>query len=67
LPFTPRAYAFQLLAHFSLFDRQVPSGADSRTVGYECPEVHQLYWFNLDKGPLHYIPSIDKYFKLVSV
>jgi hypothetical protein len=50
-----------------LFDRQVPSGADSRTVGYECPEVHQLYWFNLDKGPLHYIPSIDKYFKLVSV
>jgi len=26
-----------------------------------------LFWFNLDKGSLHYIPSIDKYFKLVSV
>ena len=46
---------------------QVPSGYDSRVVGYECPAVHQLFWFNLDKGPLHYIPSIDKYFKLVSV
>lgn len=46
---------------------QVPSGFDERVVGYECPEVHMLYWFNLTKGPLHYIPSINKYFKLVSV
>jgi hypothetical protein len=46
---------------------QVPSGYDVRVVGYECPEVHMLQWFNLAKGPLHHIPSIDKYFKLVSV
>ena len=44
---------------------QVPSGFDERVVGYECPEVHQLFWFNLAKGPLHYVPSIDKYFVLV--
>ena len=24
-------------------------------------------WFTLTKGPLHYIPSIDKYFKLIAV
>ena len=44
---------------------QVPSGYDERVVGYECPEVHQLFWFNMSKGPLHYVPSIDKDFKLV--
>mmetsp|Transcript_12578 Transcript_12578/g.24841 ORF Transcript_12578/g.24841 Transcript_12578/m.24841 type:complete len:113 (-) Transcript_12578:188-526(-) len=44
---------------------EVPSGFDERVVGYECPEVHQLFWFNLAKGPLHYVPSIDKYFVLV--
>ena len=52
--------------HPSLFRaRKVPSALDERVVGYECPEVHQLFWFNMTKGPLHYIPSIDKYFKLV--
>mmetsp|Transcript_17613 Transcript_17613/g.45966 ORF Transcript_17613/g.45966 Transcript_17613/m.45966 type:complete len:131 (-) Transcript_17613:410-802(-) len=44
---------------------EVPSGYSERVVGYECPEVHQLMWFTMTKGPLHYIPSIDKYFKLV--
>ena len=49
-----------------LLAAQVPSGLNERVVGYECPEAHQLMWFNLTKGPLHYIPSLDKYFKLVS-
>ena len=35
-----------------------------RTVGYEDPETHQLVWFNLKRGPLHYVPSIGLYFKL---
>jgi hypothetical protein len=46
---------------------EVPSGYGERVVGYECPEVHQLFWFNLTgKEKLHYVPSIDKYFKLVN-
>ena len=45
---------------------QVPSGLDSRTVGYEDPATHQLVWFNLAKGPLHYIPDIGLYFKMKS-
>ena len=39
---------------------EVPSGYSERVVGYECPEAHQLMWFTMSKGPLHYIPSIDK-------
>ena len=27
----------------------MPSALDERVVGYECPEVHQIYWFNLAK------------------
>mmetsp|Transcript_42612 Transcript_42612/g.74121 ORF Transcript_42612/g.74121 Transcript_42612/m.74121 type:complete len:122 (-) Transcript_42612:221-586(-) len=42
----------------------VPSGAHVRTVGYEDPSTHQLVWFNLTKGPLHYVPDIGLYFKL---
>eukprot|EP00388_Colpodella_angusta_P039872 GDKK01048596.1.p3 GENE.GDKK01048596.1~~GDKK01048596.1.p3 ORF type:complete len:123 (+),score=36.93 GDKK01048596.1:42-410(+) len=42
----------------------VPSGAHVRTVGYEDPSTHQLVWFNLSKGPLHYVPDIGLYFKL---
>ena len=37
---------------------------DCRTVGYEDPNSHQIVWFNLSKGPLHYIPDIGLYFKL---
>ena len=46
---------------------QVPSGLAERTVGYEDPSTHQLVWFNLAKGPLHYIPDIGLYFKLKPV
>jgi hypothetical protein len=46
---------------------QVPSGADVRAVGYEDPASHQLNWFNLRKGPLHYVPSIGLYFKLQEI
>jgi hypothetical protein len=42
----------------------VPSGAHLRTVGYEDPLTHQLVWFNLKAGPIHYIPDLDLYFKL---
>ena len=43
---------------------QVPSAMHARTVGYEDPYTHQLVWFNLEKGPLHYIPDIGLYFQL---
>eukprot|EP01038_Epipyxis_sp_PR26KG_P005807 gene5807-8013_t len=44
----------------------VPSYASSRAVGYEDPLTHQLAWFNLAKGPLHFVPSIGLYFKLTN-
>eukprot|EP00286_Rhodomonas_abbreviata_P002921 CAMPEP_0181344282 /NCGR_PEP_ID=MMETSP1101-20121128/32092_1 /TAXON_ID=46948 /ORGANISM="Rhodomonas abbreviata, Strain Caron Lab Isolate" /LENGTH=117 /DNA_ID=CAMNT_0023456079 /DNA_START=157 /DNA_END=510 /DNA_ORIENTATION=- len=42
----------------------VPSGAHSRTVGFEDPATHYLAWFNMTKGALHYVPSIGLYFKI---
>ena len=33
-------------------------------VGFEDPETHAIYWFNLGKGPVHYIPQLQKYFKM---
>lgn len=46
---------------------QVPSGAHVRAVGYEDPASHQLVWFNLTAGPLHYVPDIGLYFKLKAI
>lgn len=43
---------------------QVPSAHSVRAVGYEDPVTHQLVWFNLSRGPLHYIPDIGLYFQL---
>jgi len=40
---------------------------EERVVGYEDPDCGQLVWFTLTKGPLHYIPDIDLYFKLYPV
>mmetsp|Transcript_30190 Transcript_30190/g.92340 ORF Transcript_30190/g.92340 Transcript_30190/m.92340 type:complete len:121 (+) Transcript_30190:82-444(+) len=45
----------------------VPSALEERVIGYEDPEVGQLVWFTLVKGPLHYVPDIDLYFKLYDV
>ncbi len=45
----------------------VPSGTHSRTVGYEDPGTHQLVWFNLDEGPLHFIPDINLHFRLKKI
>ena len=45
----------------------VPSALHERIVGYECPEVGQMLWFALGRGPLHYIADIDLYFKLHDV
>ena len=42
----------------------VPSGAHSRTVGYEDPGTHQLVWFNLSENALHYVPGLSLYFKM---
>eukprot|EP00428_Durinskia_dybowskii_P066297 CAMPEP_0170384158 /NCGR_PEP_ID=MMETSP0117_2-20130122/15851_1 /TAXON_ID=400756 /ORGANISM="Durinskia baltica, Strain CSIRO CS-38" /LENGTH=92 /DNA_ID=CAMNT_0010639893 /DNA_START=140 /DNA_END=418 /DNA_ORIENTATION=+ len=42
----------------------VPSGAHLRAVGFEDPSTHQLKWFNLRAGNLHFVPSIGLYFKL---
>ncbi len=43
---------------------QVPSGLQKRTVGFEHPYTHQLVWFNLEKGPLHFVPQTGLYFKM---
>jgi hypothetical protein len=43
---------------------QVPSGLSARIVGYEDPNTHAIVWFELNKGPLHYVPDIGLYFKL---
>lgn len=43
---------------------QVPSMMQKRTVGFEHPYTHQLVWFNLEKGPLHFVPDIGLYFKM---
>ncbi|KAJ8606100.1 hypothetical protein CTAYLR_010563 [Chrysophaeum taylorii] len=45
----------------------VPSAFEERVVGYEDPDVGQLVWFTLAKGPIHYVPDIDLYFKLYPV
>jgi hypothetical protein len=45
----------------------VPSGAHSRVVGYEDPVSHQLVWFNLNAGSLHFIPDTGLYFKLKKI
>ena len=37
---------------------------ESRHVGYEDPLNHQLIWFKLREGPIHYVPDIGLYFKL---
>lgn len=44
---------------------EVPSEFSQRAVGYEDPETHAVYWFNLKRGNLAYVAEIDMYFKLV--
>ena len=36
---------------------EVPSNFTQRIVGVDDPETAQLVWFNLKKGPLHYLPG----------
>jgi hypothetical protein len=43
---------------------EVPSAFSSRVVGIDDPSTQQLMWFVLKKGPLHYVPNVDKYFTL---
>lgn len=43
---------------------QVPSSANVRAVGFEDPNSHQLNWFNLTRGKIHYVPSIGLHFSL---
>jgi len=45
----------------------VPSGAHSRVVGYEDPFTHQLVWFELNHGKLHFLPDVGLYFKLTGM
>jgi hypothetical protein len=61
--FEPLLY---LLLNSSLVP-QVPSAMHSRTIGYENPATHQLLWFDLAEGPLHFIPDINLYFKLKKI
>mmetsp|Transcript_8458 Transcript_8458/g.15937 ORF Transcript_8458/g.15937 Transcript_8458/m.15937 type:complete len:113 (-) Transcript_8458:368-706(-) len=43
---------------------QVPSQHESRFVGYEDPDSHQIRWFELATGHPHYVPDIGLYFQL---
>ena len=42
----------------------VPSFYDVRTVGVSHNDASYLYWFNMVKGKVHYLPQIEKYFLL---
>ncbi|CAE7847645.1 unnamed protein product, partial [Symbiodinium microadriaticum] len=42
----------------------VPSQHEFRFVGYEDPNCHQVRWFELQYGHLHYLPDIGLYFML---
>ncbi|GMI39668.1 hypothetical protein TrCOL_g10463 [Triparma columacea] len=42
----------------------VQSGLQERAVGFEDPGTHAIYWFNLNKGPVHYVKQLDMYFKM---
>ncbi|TYZ60266.1 hypothetical protein PybrP1_008497 [[Pythium] brassicae (nom. inval.)] len=42
----------------------VPSFHDSRAVGVSHNDSSYVFWFNLAKGKVHYVPSIEKYFLL---
>ena len=42
----------------------VPSFNEVRTVGVSHNDASYLYWFNLVKGKVHYLPQIEKYFML---
>lgn len=44
---------------------EVPSQHKERVVGFEHPETHAMYWFNMKAGSLHYVREIGMYFKLV--
>lgn len=46
---------------------EVPSHYKQRAVGFEHPETHAIYWFNLHRGDLHYVKEIGMYFKLKHV
>lgn len=44
---------------------EVPSQHQERVVGFEHPESHAMFWFNMKAGKLHYVKEIGMYFKLV--
>ncbi|TDH71554.1 hypothetical protein CCR75_002194 [Bremia lactucae] len=42
----------------------VPSFNNVRTVGVSHNDASYVYWFNMEKGKVHYLPEIEKYFML---
>lgn len=42
----------------------VPSFEDERPVGISHNDSSYLMWFPLKKGKVHYVPQVEKYFKL---
>lgn len=42
----------------------VPSAENERAVGISHNDSSYLMWFNLQKGNVHYVPDVEKYFKL---
>uniref|UniRef100_A0A6U1NDJ1 Uncharacterized protein n=1 Tax=Fibrocapsa japonica TaxID=94617 RepID=A0A6U1NDJ1_9STRA len=43
----------------------VPSAMKERAVGFEDPLSHQMQWFVLQEGDIHWVEEIDMYFKLI--
>lgn len=42
----------------------VPSFNDVRPIGVSHNDSSYVFWFNLQKGKIFYVPQIEKYFKL---
>lgn len=42
----------------------VPSFEHKRTVGVAHNDASYIFWFNLEKGKVHYLPQVEKYFML---
>lgn len=46
----------------------IPSRYDSRAVGYEDPETHAMYWFNIQNdNNTYYIKDLGLFFKMLHI
>ena len=46
----------------------IPSRYDSRAVGYQDPETHAMYWFNIhNDNNTYYIKDVGLFFKMLHI